>query len=74
MDDDEATRLRAGASPADPNTAGSSPVAPTAAASVHVAHIKDKLRAEKRFEIALRGIRLGLVEPSPDDAGSVAPG
>jgi DNA-binding CsgD family transcriptional regulator len=43
-------------------------------ASVHVAHIKDKLRAQNRVEIVLLGIRLGLVEPPPDDAGTVPPG
>ena len=32
-------------------------------ASVHVAHIKDKLGAGGRVEIATEGIRLGLVDP-----------
>ena len=32
-------------------------------ASVHVAHIKDKLGVESRVEIALAGLRLGLVQP-----------
>ncbi|MDQ6793312.1 MAG: LuxR C-terminal-related transcriptional regulator [Chloroflexota bacterium] len=32
-------------------------------ASVHVAHIKDKLGAESRVEIAVAAIRLGLTEP-----------
>ena len=32
-------------------------------ASAHVAHIKDKLGAESRVEIAVAAIRLGLVEP-----------
>ena len=32
-------------------------------ASAHVAHIKDKLAAESRVEIAVAAIRLGLVEP-----------
>ena len=38
-------------------------------ASVHVAHIKNKLGAESRVEVALAGIRLGLMKPSPDDQG-----
>ncbi|MBA2336960.1 MAG: response regulator transcription factor [Acidimicrobiia bacterium] len=32
-------------------------------ASVHVAHIKDKLGVGGRVEIAMEGIRLGLVNP-----------
>jgi DNA-binding CsgD family transcriptional regulator len=32
-------------------------------ASVHVAHIKDKLGVGSRVEIATEGIRLGLVRP-----------
>jgi predicted ATPase/DNA-binding CsgD family transcriptional regulator len=32
-------------------------------ASVHVAHIKNKLGVERRVEIAIAGIRLGLVKP-----------
>jgi DNA-binding CsgD family transcriptional regulator len=38
-------------------------------ASVHVAHIKDKLGAESRVEIAVAAIRLGLVEPLTADRG-----
>ena len=38
-------------------------------ASAHVAHIKDKLGAESRVEIAVAAIRLGLVEPLPADSG-----
>lgn len=34
-------------------------------ASVHIAHIKDKLGAESRVEIAMAGIRLGLVKSVP---------
>ncbi|MDQ6793726.1 MAG: LuxR C-terminal-related transcriptional regulator [Chloroflexota bacterium] len=38
-------------------------------ASVHVAHIKDKLGAENRVEIAVAAIRLGLVEPRTAERG-----
>jgi DNA-binding CsgD family transcriptional regulator len=38
-------------------------------ASVHVAHIKNKLGVENRVEVALAGIRLGLMESSSDDQG-----
>jgi predicted ATPase/DNA-binding CsgD family transcriptional regulator len=38
-------------------------------ASAHVAHIKDKLGAESRVEIAVAAIRLGLVEPLPAERG-----
>ena len=41
-------------------------------ASVHVAHIKDKLGAESRVEVAMAGIRLGLVNLSSDDPGSAS--
>jgi non-specific serine/threonine protein kinase len=37
-------------------------------ASVHVAHIKDKVGADSRIEVALAGIRLGLLKPSLDDS------
>jgi DNA-binding CsgD family transcriptional regulator len=40
-------------------------------ASVHVAHIKDKLGVDSRVEIALAGIRLGLTAPA---AAERAPG
>ncbi len=35
-------------------------------ASVHVAHIKDKLGVENRVEIAMAGVRLGLVRPTTE--------
>jgi predicted ATPase/DNA-binding CsgD family transcriptional regulator len=38
-------------------------------ASAHVAHIKDKLGAESRVEIAVAAIRLGLVEPVTAERG-----
>ena len=38
-------------------------------ASAHVAHIKDKLGAESRVEIAVAAIRLGLVEPLTAERG-----
>jgi DNA-binding NarL/FixJ family response regulator len=38
-------------------------------ASAHVAHIKDKLGAESRVEIAVAAFRLGLVEPLPAERG-----
>jgi DNA-binding CsgD family transcriptional regulator len=38
-------------------------------ASAHVAHIKDKLGAESRVEIAVAAIRLGLAEPVTAERG-----
>jgi predicted ATPase/DNA-binding CsgD family transcriptional regulator len=38
-------------------------------ASAHVAHIKDKLGAESRVEIAVAAIRLGLAEPLTAERG-----